>query len=115
MWRDGALPRPARAKSSGALGRLAHRLGNIRNDLLQQALVVALPHHPDDTLGAGGTNDEASLRAKALLARGDGLHHLGMLQRRAVGVLDVLEAVRQSLVARAHRADARASGDTKCR
>src|SRR5688500_9184191 len=78
--------RPAVAPSGG---NTVKRCDNLVDHVLDQHFVVALPHHADHRLGAGGADDQAAVAVEAALAVLDGAAHLGVLERLAALVAHV--------------------------
>src|SRR5258708_38296716 len=68
-----------------SLGRrgVTERVADLIDDLLDQDAVVALAHHPDHRLGAGGADQQAALAVEALFAVDDRRLHPGMVERLA--------------------------------
>jgi len=62
---------------------VAERVADLVDDLLDQDAVVALAHHPDHRLGAGGADQQAALAVEALFAVNDRRFHPGMVERLA--------------------------------
>ncbi len=50
-------------------GRLAQRIDDAVDDLLDQHLIVALAHHADHRFGAGRADHQAAIAVEPLLAR----------------------------------------------
>src|SRR5579872_3246386 len=100
------LPQGARAQQRAAVWlkwpsgrRLPQRGDDVVHDVLDQGAVVAFAHHADHRFGAGGAHEEAAVAVEALLAIGDRRLHLGILERLAALVADVLEDLRQRIEA----------------
>ena len=70
--------------------------------LLDEELVLALAHHADHRLGAGGADDQPPLPVEPLHRVLDRGLHLGVLERLAVAIAHVLHHLRQRIEAVAH-------------
>src|SRR3954466_12986245 len=95
-------PLPAsgeREKESGLRRRLGERIDDAVDDLLDERLVLALAHHADHRLGAGGAHDQTSMAVETLDRGLDDRFHLRILERRAVAIAHVLHNLRQRLEA----------------
>ena len=78
-------------------GRL-HGLANVVDDPLDQRRIIALGHHPDQRLGAGFANDEATLAFQLGFSGGDALANAVGLERLAAAIeADVLEQLGKRL------------------
>src|SRR3954469_5642566 len=98
-------PLPAsgeREKESGLRRRLGERIDDAVDDLLDERLVLALAHHADHRLGAGGGPDEPPMGGGGVDRGLDDRFHLGILERRAFAIAHVLHHLRQRLEAVAH-------------
>src|ERR1700736_726542 len=73
------------ASLENALGRrgVTERVADLIDDLLDQDAVVALAHHPDHRLGAGGADQQAAVAVEAPFAVDDRRLHPGMVERLA--------------------------------
>src|SRR5882757_223558 len=80
---------------------VAERVADLVDDLLDQDAVVALAHHPDHRLGAGGADQQAALAVEAFFAVDDRRFHPGMVERLAAAVAHILEDLRQRIEAMA--------------
>src|SRR6185312_12493425 len=65
------------------------RLADIADDAAEQLLVLALSHHADHRLGAGGPDDEPAVSAEPRIAGDDRLLHRPPLERLAPAEADI--------------------------
>src|SRR5215475_2112426 len=86
-------------KRSG--GSLAERRDNMVDYFLDQDAIVALAHHANDRLGAGGADQKAAMAVEPFLAVADGRLDLCILERLAAAVTDILQDLRQRIEAMA--------------
>src|ERR1700739_3111616 len=77
--RRGAAEMASLGRSGGS--RLTQRGDDIVHHFLDQDAVVALAHHADHGLGAGGAHEQAAVAVEALLAVGDRGLDLGIVAR----------------------------------
>ena len=82
-----ATPPPARARD------------DVIDHFLDQDAVVALAHHADHRLGAGGADQQAAVAVEPFLAVDDRGLHLGVVERLAAAVAHVLQDLRQRIEA----------------
>src|SRR5215813_14458211 len=94
-------------KRRSGRGGVTERGDDVVDHFLDQDAIVALAHHADHGLGAGGAHQQAAVAVEALLAVDDGRLDLGIVERLAAAVAHVLEDLRQGVEAMAdlrHRA-----------
>src|SRR3954470_4292205 len=78
---------------------LAESADDIVDHFLDQDAVIALAHHADDRLGAGGADQGAAVAVEAFLAGIDRRFDVGVVERLAAAVAHVLEDLRQRIEA----------------
>src|SRR3954469_333059 len=69
------------------------------DDVLDQDAILALAHDADHRLGAGGADQQAAVAVEPLLAIGDRRFDIGIVERLAALVTDVLQDLRQRIEA----------------
>src|ERR1700752_5382240 len=95
--RRGAAEMASLGRSGGS--RHAQRVDDIVHHFLDQDAVVALAHHADHGLGAGGAHEQPAVAVEALLAVGDRRFDFGILERLAAPVAHILQDLRQRIEA----------------
>src|SRR5882757_10336889 len=95
---EGRRDRQVSDENQQALRRsLAERADDVVDDILDQDAVVALAHHANHGLGAGGADQQAAVAVEPLLAVGDRGLDLGVVERLAAAVAHVLQYLRQRI------------------
>jgi len=77
---DGITRVSNKARSGGGL---TERRDDVIDDFLDQDAVVALAHHADHRLGAGGADQQPAMAVEALFAGDDRRFDLGVVERLA--------------------------------
>src|ERR1043166_8356443 len=91
-----------RSNAANSCGLLRQRLDPAVDDFLDQQFVVALGHHANHRLGAGGPHYQPALAVEAFVRDGDRGLYAGVLQRLAGFVMHVFHYLRQRIEAVAY-------------
>src|SRR5215217_4299903 len=93
----GTCPPPAPPASGRGVSRRLHRVADAVHHLLDQSLVLAFGHHPDQRLGPRFADDQPPRPLEPRLPVGDRRLDARRLERRAAAEADVLQELGQGV------------------